>query len=723
MGTLALWVLPVLCGFSLAALPAKPQNISCILYHDRNFTCTWSPEKEASNTWYKVKRTRGFGEKGNNFCDSHDCPSENRARCSFLPPTITVPDNYTIQVEARNEAGTVESEVTRWRLNNIIKTEPPGNLSVKRVSGAKRMVQVIWTRPMLAPVSSTLNYMLRFRTENSTHLMEVNFTKHVFDEDQTTYNLTGLQPFTEYVIALQCADQNSELWSGWSQEARGATAEEAPLGLALWRVLRPAQEDGRRPVRLLWKKARGAPVLEKTLGYRVWYFQENSTNLTETVNTTSYDLYLGSRACWVSVASYNSLGQSPVATLRIPAVSEKPFRRITVVNTHHTQDQLVVTWESSSWDVDTWTVEWLPDDPELSTLSWESVSRARNWTIQQDKLAPFQCYNISVYPMLQDRVGEPYSVQAYSTEDKPTAGPVVEVVNIGVNTATVVWKEIPKSERNGFISNYTIFYEAENGKEFSETVSSSVLWYDLESLTRGTSYAVRVMASNRMGGANSTGANFNTSSVSVLEICLISFLVGGGLIVLIALTVAYGPQKRNNLKHLCWPDVPNPAESSLATWHGDDLKEKLYLKEYDNPVNTEDGVLKPCPAPRDLIDKLVVNFENFLEDVSTEESGKGQDNNLGGEKNEYVASPYRPYCPPTKSFTEPPASTEIPARKSQPLGSGRPEAREQLVSPAQSVGPAGLRVEEAPNPYLKNSVTTREFLVSEKLPGQAKREI
>ena len=28
----------------------------------------------------------------------------------------------------------------------------------------------------------------------------------------------------------------------------------------------------------------------------------------------------------------------------------------------------------------------------------------------------------------------------------------------------------------------------------------------------------------------------------------------------------------SKLKHLCWPDVPNPAESSIATWCGDDFK-------------------------------------------------------------------------------------------------------------------------------------------------------
>lgn len=73
------------------------------------------------------------------------------------------------------------------------------------------------------------------------------------------------------------------------------------------------------------QKAKGAPVLEKTLGYNIWYFPENNTNLAETTNTTNQqlELYLGDKAYWVSVISYNSLGESPVAVLRIPAIDEK----------------------------------------------------------------------------------------------------------------------------------------------------------------------------------------------------------------------------------------------------------------------------------------------------------------------------------------------------------------------------------------------------------------
>lgn len=43
------------------------------------------------------------------------------------------------------------------------------------------------------------------------------------------------------------------------------------------------------------------------------------------MNTTNekLELYLGGKTYWVCVVSYNSLGESPVATLRIPAIDEK----------------------------------------------------------------------------------------------------------------------------------------------------------------------------------------------------------------------------------------------------------------------------------------------------------------------------------------------------------------------------------------------------------------
>lgn len=79
------------------------------------------------------------------------------------------------------------------------------------------------------------------------------------------------------------------------------------------------------------QKARGAPALERVLGYHAWYFPENTTNLTETVNTTRQplELTLGAEAYRVSVAAYNSLGQGPAAALRIPAAAEEGESHVT----------------------------------------------------------------------------------------------------------------------------------------------------------------------------------------------------------------------------------------------------------------------------------------------------------------------------------------------------------------------------------------------------------
>lgn len=39
---------------------------------------------------------------------------------------------------------------------------------------------------------------------------------------------------------------------------------------------------------------------------------------------------------------------------------------------------------------------------------------------------------------------------------------------LGKNEVTVKWNEISKPKRNGFITNYTIFYKSEDGNELSK---------------------------------------------------------------------------------------------------------------------------------------------------------------------------------------------------------------------------------------------------------------
>lgn len=76
-----------------------------------------------------------------------------------------------------------------WFLFSV-KIEPPEIFSAKSVLGIKRMLQIKWKRPVLAPLSSSLKYTLRFRTINSAYwvsdaikmfLLEIIIDKLFFD--------------------------------------------------------------------------------------------------------------------------------------------------------------------------------------------------------------------------------------------------------------------------------------------------------------------------------------------------------------------------------------------------------------------------------------------------------------------------------------------------------------------------------------------------------------
>lgn len=115
-----------------------------------------------------------------------------------------------------------------------------------------------------------------------------------------------------------------------------------------------------------------------------------------------------------------------------------------------------------------------------------------------------------------------------------------------------------------------------------------------------------------------------------------------------------------------------------------------------------------------------MNFENFLEVVPTEKAGKGQESILGGEANEYVTSPSWPGCPPEeKTFKEPSILTEVASGDSH---SQCLEMEEETYS-NKRLPFSGQSLEQEPpceerdlTRYLKNSVSTREFLVHENVP-------
>ncbi|KFW10272.1 Interleukin-31 receptor subunit alpha, partial [Eurypyga helias] len=329
-----------------------------------------------------------------------------------------------------------------------------------------------------------------------------------------SYNLTGLWDSTEYSVAIRCISVMSVFWSEWSRGKTASTEEKAPSEkVDLWRVIESSHSAGSRSVHLMWKPVNSFPPPGRILGYKIQYFPENNSadNMTKNSTDKKITLLLNEEAYIISITAHNSAGNSPEAILRIPSTDEKTSQIIETVRTLTTDEEVVVEWIASDPEVTEYVVEWYEElETDPFGRSWKYVSNSTKWKINRKSFKPFICYNVSVYPLYGNKVAAPCSTQTYAQQRKPSEGPVADTGIPGKNEVTIKWKEISKDKRNGFITNYTIFYKPEDGRELNETVNSNVLQYRLKSLQANMQYTVYIMASNEAGGTSGEPKTFKT---------------------------------------------------------------------------------------------------------------------------------------------------------------------------------------------------------------------
>ncbi|NXM66024.1 IL31R protein, partial [Serilophus lunatus] len=327
-------------------------------------------------------------------------------------------------------------------------------------------------------------------------------------------NLTDLWDSTEYSFAIRCISNKSIFWSEWSGEKTGSIEEKASSGkVDVWRVIESSRSSGSRSVHLMWKPSNSFPAFGKILGYKIQYFPENKTALkkAKTSTDTKITLLLNGEAHIISVTANNSAGNFSEAILRIPSTDEKTSQIIETARAFTTNEEVVVKWIASNSEAAKYVVEWYEElEMDPFARSWQYVLNSTNWKTNKNNFKPFVCYNISVYPLHGNKVEAPYSFQTYVQEKSPSEGPVADTGIPGKNEVVVKWNEIPKDKRNGFITNYTIFYKPKDGKELNETVNSDVLQYRLKSLQANTQYTVYIMASNKAGGTIGKQKTFKT---------------------------------------------------------------------------------------------------------------------------------------------------------------------------------------------------------------------
>ncbi|XP_023800446.1 interleukin-31 receptor subunit alpha [Cyanistes caeruleus] len=717
--------------------PDMPENISCIYFYDVNLTCTWSAGRETSfTTNYTLYRKLMSSPYTVRSCQN------TTESCSFFYPYNDYSNDFCFQVEAKNVLGASLTECVSIPLQKIEKFASPEILSVKKIPGIKQLLMVTWKMPEKIIPLKHIICQVQYRNLYSNFTEFVNVSLNSKKDKIVSCNLTGLWDSTDYSVAIRCMNNESAFWSGWSGEKKESTEEKAPSQkVDLWRVIESSRSSRNRSVHLMWKPLKSFQPSGRILGYKIQYFPEKKTACKRTVNSTDekITLFLNEEAYIICVTAYNSAGKSPEAILRIPSTDEKSSQMIETMVTSTLNEEVVVQWKTSEPETSTYVVEWyeeLETDPFVR--SWQYVSNSTEWKNNKKNFKPFLCYNISVYPLYGNNVAAPSYAQIYAQEKKPSEGPVADTDIPGKNEVTIKWNEISKAKRNGFITNYTIFYKPEDGKELNETVNSDILQYRLKSLQANTQYTVWIMASNKAGGTIGEPKTFKTLKLDKDDVFFIAIPVGISVLCLIGLWITC-VLKKHAFKKVCWPDIPNPEESLAVEWPLASSMNNSFLKRVSSQTKSVDfediNVLEYCFPEEGQEESLLINYENHVSectDINTKGITNRDEKILHNEEDEAANcfSPSMPYVIADQFTRSQMHSALIPVKEVQPIEMVANDlfgSQQNPIKNEENDIEEVLKLEDFSekalfNPYLKNSVKAREFLVSESLPEHSMDE-
>ncbi|XP_051541170.1 interleukin-6 receptor subunit beta-like isoform X2 [Myxocyprinus asiaticus] len=579
--------------------PLVPKNLTCIaVQEDKNISpklkCSWDPgtrDPLLDTTYTLYAQLCSESEKHLTVIESFSTISKDRLASSCTVDLRTYPYHMDLRVwvEVNNMLGSEHSDKLLRDSSYFAKPSPPFDVRVLSEINFSTSLMVTW-KPPLDPNVMELSCIIRYCQAGFSVWTEV--PEDLMHSHTESFRLQSLHPYTDYVVQMQCIHiKHESYWSDWSANATERTAEAKPASSPdLWRIIQLTTHN--RNITLIWT----APVQAngKILRYDLEISQDheiferrvvrlNELEHIRSHQTYSMDLPPG-KVATIEITATNSAGVSPKATLFIPR-TDKELPGVQDVSWSVNDGQLQVKWlppPPGGPLVSQYLLEWMkiPLREFQSDTHWQRVSPHVNRTTLTGDFKPFQRYNISVFPIYSYRfrhsntthryieAGRPVTTAAYIQQGSPLEGPTSKVTKSKKTSAELTWEEIPLDSQRGFITGYTIFYKTGNIEKFLPVkahLRSSVL----TDLTSESEYVVHVMVSTVAGSKNGSDFNFKTAKYGDGEVELIVVVVCFSFLFFAVFIIMFCLRKREVIKELLWPHVPDPNDSSIAHWSPD----------------------------------------------------------------------------------------------------------------------------------------------------------
>ncbi|XP_067867169.1 granulocyte colony-stimulating factor receptor-like isoform X2 [Heterodontus francisci] len=553
--------------------PDKPANLTCVttLKNKVSMTCSWDPGRDPHiPTNYTLRRIKNLAKCHNHEAnaESSDCVSQDSRSCRVPRHKLRLFSTDDISVLAQNVLGSTESDILCLDAMDAVKLERPVITFVSGDPVSSHCLIIPWMLEINQPMKCELQY--RDRHEPAWNQMVA-----FINNQQREQRLCQLSAGTEYRVRLRCMILGRMgYWSDWSLERSGHTSESPPVGIPdVWWHFEDSTQDRKMYIQLFWKELTDSEVNGRIRGYRVTYRPEPNTSHPEITlcNTTSLSCRISAPkgAGNICVRAYNSAGESPAALLTVKTVRQAAMApllmKVSVIPI--SEHSLQINWSAPKASLLGYVVEWCEiSDGIPCEINWKKVSSESTSSVLQENIEPMKRYAISIYPLHWKGLVHPVSTEAYSRQGAPLIGPKVWGKHIWKSQAEVMWDKIPINKRQGFIRNYTIFYSDKKGPVQYIVRNALERRYTLTGLLAATDYQVHVMATTDAGGTNGSVLNITTKKYDDGNILTILAWLFPLLLLLMSLLLLLCFLRRRMMTGQLWTKVPNPANSTLASW-------------------------------------------------------------------------------------------------------------------------------------------------------------
>ncbi|XP_041436521.1 oncostatin-M-specific receptor subunit beta isoform X2 [Xenopus laevis] len=557
--------------------PDEPTNMSCETQDLKTLICSWNPGKKSNldeDLAPNYKLHEWFSKK-TKLC--------SRSECTW--PIQKNQNIYNFTLVAKNQLGMKSVSILVDATQRVHPLAPTG-LELQYINATNAKFR--WT--LKADYTGLL---LLCQTElqmNNHHVEWRNIT--VMGKAPTSFYtiaLDRLQPYTNYTMTLRCmAATHLSTWSDWSEQLELRTHEDVPTAqLDIWREVK-SSENG-RTVTLYWRPFSEIYATGYIVFYNVtWRRLYDQTKYQSRVvhppqNTTQ--LSIDRQAYVIHITAQNGAGISPPSEIRIPNDDEiRDNGQIKEGRVNGKDGGIYVSWKPHPANYHGYVVEWcnFPKSQHCD-LQWKKFnSSVASDVIKSGAFNPGVRYTFRIFGSNEE--GEHFleKKSGYIQELACSMRMRITIDGIQADMLHLTWDPYQRYTcQEGFITHYRIYLKSPEGNcqmkgstELPLTDGKSVCMisindtekksFSINPLKPNTKYEIAMAAST--GGGESplefTKVTTQPDTAVIIAIALPVIIVSIMLLQLLLL----GYWKRQWVKNMCYPDIPDPNKSNVLSF-------------------------------------------------------------------------------------------------------------------------------------------------------------